>query len=125
MANNTSGQQIRIPNLPTGPITDANGMPTGDELTFRQALITLLQQFMGTEGLVMPSQDAANVTTIQNNTTTTPGATPSTTYTCQFGTLLYIPSTTTYPASPNDSVVVAMNDGTVNQAPVFKTITVS
>lgn len=116
---------IRIPNLPSGRMVDANGMPTEEELTFRQALLTLLQDLFGSEGLVMPSQSQANVTAIQNNQAQAQGSATGSVYTCQFGTMLYIPSTAIYPTSPNDSVVIAMNDGTVNQAPIFKTVTVT
>lgn len=110
---------LRVPNLPLGKIVDENGMPTDDELTFRQALVTLLQKLFGNEGVVMPSQPQANVTAIQNYTN------PQGQKTCQFGTIIYIPSTTAFPAAPNDSLVVAFNDGTAAQEPVFKTITVT
>ena len=90
MANqNISRNNIRIPNLPMGKIVDANGMPTDDEMTFRQTLLTLLQQFIGNEGLVMPSQTQSNIALIQNNTAQAQGATPSFTYTCAYGTMIY------------------------------------
>lgn len=114
---------IRIPNLPIGRWADENGMPTDDFLTFMQGLLTQLQLLMGNEGLVSPSQDTANMTIIQDNTTV-PFIGGPVTYTCQFGTFLYIPSTTTFPVAPNDSLMVSMNDGTVDQAPIFKTVQV-
>jgi hypothetical protein len=36
--------------------------------------------------------------------------------------MLYVPSTAVFPAVPNDYFIVAMNDGTVNQAPEFKQV---
>lgn len=116
----------RIPNIPGGAIVDAQGKPTAEELFFRQALLTLLQKLMGEEGLVMPQQDAANVLTIAAHKQENPGtAAPGSTYICAFGTMIYQPSTAIYPAAPNDLFLVAMNDGTVNQAPKFKTVTVT
>ncbi len=100
---------IRIPNLPLGPIVDKNGNPTAEELTFREALLGLLQTNFGPEGCVVPTQTAANITTIQNNTNSQ-GA-----YTCQFGTFLY--------DSTNNVVKFTINDG--SGAPVFKTVTFS
>ena len=41
MSNNNP--VIRIPNLPIGQIVDENGNATDDELSFRHALITSLQ----------------------------------------------------------------------------------
>lgn len=122
---NVPFEPIRIPTLPVGKIVDENGNPTDDEIQFRQALITLLQNVLGEEGLIMPSQNSASVTLIQNNTQEVPGASDSPVYTCQFGTMIYRPSTTKFPVAPNDAVLVSMNDGTVNQAPIFKTITVT
>lgn len=115
---------VRIPNLPSGRMVDENGMPTEEELTFRQALLTLLQDLFGPEGLVMPAQNQANVTAIQNNQAQAQGASDSLVYTCQFGTFLYIPSTSSDPTMPNDSVVVSMQNG-VDGAPLFKTVTVT
>jgi hypothetical protein len=114
--------RVRIPNLPLGPLVDKDGKATPEEMTFRQGLLTLLQTIAGNEGLVAPSQNAANVTLIQAGATNTPGATPSTSYSCAFGTMLYVPSTAVFPAVPNDYFIVAMNDGTVNQAPEFKQV---
>lgn len=79
---------IRVPNLPVGKIVDDNGNSTDDELTFRQALITSLQNNFGNEGVVIPSQtnDAAPdnfINQIQNNQL------PNGEYTCGFGRFLY------------------------------------
>lgn len=111
--NNTSGQQVRIPNLPVGPIVDANGMPTGEELTFRQALLSLLEQFMGTEGLVMPGQTTSDINTIVANTNNTEGAT-GTVYTCNPGTFLY-------DTTDNSIKVTVMSGG----QPMVKTVTIT
>jgi hypothetical protein len=104
---------IRIPNLPTGAIVDSKGMPTSDELFFRQALLTLLQNALGPEGLVIPSQTSTDITIIQNNTNDTQGS-PTTVYTCQPGTFLY--------NSTNNTVQVAI---LVAGVPTFKTVTVT
>lgn len=123
MANqNIQRNKVRIPNLPMGPLVNDKGYPTDEELTFRQALLTLLQEIAGDEGLVMPSQPSTNVTTIQNNTQQTPGTSPATSvYTCAFGTMIYdvnddIPA----PHPLKDEVVVAVNDGTGK--PIFKQV---
>lgn len=118
---NIERNTIRIPNLPMGPLVDKDGMPTDEEQTFRQALITLLQTFMGDEGLVMPVQDPASVTQIQNNTEQTPAGTygtPIVTATCALGTMLYSQATSYL----NDQVVVAVRaDNTYpTSTPLFK-----
>ncbi len=74
---------MNIPNLPVGEIVDENRNPTDSELTFRQNLVSELQSKAGEEGLVVPSQSAANITTIVANQL------PDLSYTCLAGTLLY------------------------------------
>jgi hypothetical protein len=117
---------VRIPNLPTGPVVDENGMPTDQETSFRQALLALLETFLGDEGLVMPSQDAADVTIIQNHTEVTPAGTygtPITTYTCAYGTMLYeVNDDAPTPDPLKDEVVVAVNDGATPNKPVFRQV---
>lgn len=112
--------KVRIPNLPIGRIVDDNGKPTDDELTFRQALLTLLEQIVGTEGLVMPQQPTTNITTIQNAKSTIPvgnsGAVDQT-YTCAFGTMIY--DTTLGVAK------IALEDPLHSGIPVFHEITTS
>ncbi len=118
-------QPIRVPNLPIGKMVDENGMPTAEEQMFRQALMTLLQTNFNNQGVVIPSQTQADLLIIQNNVVTkqSPSSTDTIeSYSCKFGTLLYKPSTTAYPTAPNDYLAVSMDDGTVNQAPVFKRI---
>lgn len=116
-------QPIRVPNLPIGKMVDENGIATPEEQMFRQALLTLLQTAFNNQGVLVPSQTAADVLKIQNNVVTKQsGSTTLTSYSCQFGTILYSPSTATYPALPNDFLAVSMNDGTANQAPLFKHI---
>lgn len=111
----------RIPNLPIGPIVDSNGQATDEELTFRQALLSLLQDFVGNEGLVMPKQNSADVTIIQNNTAQAQGATPNFVYTCQYGTLLYDVNDDSPNVHPlKDEVVVAVNNG--SDVPIFKQV---
>jgi len=101
---------IRIPNLPIGQIVDENGNATDDELTFRHALITQLQDNFGAEGCVIPSQTAANILIIQNNTDVQGN------FTCQFGTMLY--------ESDTGLVKIAIEDPLGSGIPVFHTITV-
>ena len=125
---NIQRNRIRIPNLPMGPLVDQNGMPTDEEQTFRQALITLLQTFIGDEGLVIPTQDEASELLIQNNTEETPAGTygtPIVTYTCALGTMLYvIPDPNDY---THDKVVVAVRNSNdyPDSAPLFKTVTLT
>ena len=108
----TDIQNIRIPNLPIGPLVDDKGMPTSEELAFRQALITSLQQNFGNEGLIAPSQNAANATTIQNNQVINQ-ATGVAEKTLVPGTLLYDTTTNTLLVS----ILVA-------GVPTFKTVVV-
>ncbi len=114
MANqNIESKTIRIPNLPTGKIVDESGMPTSDEIFFRQALLSLLQNVLSDEGLVMPSQTTSNITIIQDNVVINPGVS-GTEYTCLPGTFIY--------NSTNDTVQVSVLVGDV---PTFKTVTVT
>lgn len=95
MTNYDTQYPVRVPNLPLGKIVDDNGYPTPEELTFRQALVTLLQTLFGNEGLVMPTQTTTNITSIVGNTALTPGAT-ATTYTCLPGTMIYNSTNNTF-----------------------------
>lgn len=111
--------QIRIPNLPSGKIVDENGMPTDAELTFRESLLSLLQQIAGAQGLVMPQQTTADIHAIQINQQTTQigninSGSSISTYTCQPGTFLY--------DSDTNKVMVAVLVGTT---PTFKEVTVT
>ncbi len=92
-------QDVRVPALPMGPITDKEGNPTDNELLFRTQLITSLQKNFNNEGLIAPTQTnlladpiAVNnfhIRQIQNARipdpiTFAPGA-----YSCGFGRFLY------------------------------------
>ena len=105
---------IRIPNLLAGKMVDDKGYPTDDEKTFRQVLITSLQKNFGDEGVVLPSQSAANILTIQNNNYIDQ-ATGLTVYSCQYGTMLY--------NSTANSIMIAVNKG--SGQPVFRTVTLT
>lgn len=111
---------VRIPNLPMGQIVDSNGRATDEEMTFRQALLTLLEQIAGNEGLVMPQQPTANITKIQNATIQTPinnsGSSVST-YTCAFGTMIYDTTTREFK--------VAVESGSGTGIPTFKVVTIT
>lgn len=98
---------IRIPNLPTGPLTKQDGYPTDDELVFRQTLVSSLQANFGSEGCVAPSQSSTNITAIQNNVL------PNGQYSCAPGTIIY--------NSTNDTLMVSI---LVAGVPTFKTFTV-
>lgn len=100
---------IRIPNLPIGKITDGEGNPTDDELTFRQGLVTNLQTLFGNEGVVVPTLTAAQITTIEGFTDQQGN------YTCQYGTIVY--------NSTANSIMIAINDGA--GAPQFLTVTLT
>ena len=108
-------QVVTIPNLPSGAMVDKEGFPTSEELNFRQTLITLLQRLVGAEGTVLPTQTAANITIIQNNTVPVYTNPPSTAYTCQYGTSLY--------DSTHNSIRMAVDDGSGN--PIFRTVTLT
>lgn len=98
---------IRIPNLPTGQLVGEDGFATDDELTFRQALVTSLQQNFGSEGCVIPSQTTADIAIIAANLNQAGD------YTTQAGTFIY--DTTT------NQVKVAI---LVAGVPTFKVVTV-
>jgi hypothetical protein len=100
---------IRIPNLPIGKMVDDEGNPTTGELTFRNALVSSLQNYVGNEGLVAPTQLASDITVIQNNQLS------NNEYTCAFGTIIY--------DSTNNSIRIAVNNG--SGAPVFLTVTLT
>lgn len=85
----TTEPVIRIPNLPSGRMVDENGMPTEEELTFRQALLTLLQDLFGAEGLVPPAQTTTNITAIATNQKQAQGASDSLVYTMNPGTIIF------------------------------------
>lgn len=110
-------QNIRVPNLPMGEIVNEDRTASPDELTFRQRLISSLQDNFGDEGLVAPTQTAADIVKIQNNKAINPitGQVSSTDFTCQYGTILY--------NSTANSIMIAINDG--SGAPIFKTVTLT
>jgi hypothetical protein len=80
---------------------------------FMDELINALIAGAGQEGLVSPTQNAANIVTIQNNQTT--GPTGIISPTCDFGTSLY--------NSDANSIMFTINDGSGN--PIFKTVTLT
>ena len=106
---------VRIPNLPSGRMVDENGMPTEEELTFRQALLTLLQNLFGDEGLVPPAQPTTNITAIATNLTQNQGASDPTSYSMAPGTIIYNSSLRT----------LVVNIPTALGVPQIKTFTVT
>lgn len=116
--DNSQTQPVRVPDLPRGQMVDEKGYPTPEELTFRETLLTLLNDILGNTGLVMPQQTGSNIALIQNNTVLAPDAsTPI--YPCQFGTMIY----QTDAMSGATAVKVAVNDGT--GVPTFMTVTLT
>jgi hypothetical protein len=92
---------IRIPNLPMGHIVEQDGMPTDDELTFRQVLVTNLQRLFGNEGVVLPSLAYADIVSIVNAYQNIGGTQR---YTCAPGTLFH----STYdPLEPMSNKILA------------------
>lgn len=111
---------IRVPNLPTGPLIDDKGNATDDELTFRQALITGLQNNFGPEGLVAPTQSNAAapnnfIRQIQNNQIPNPVTGVVDQYTCGFGRFLY--------DSTNNRILVSIDGGA--GVPAFMEVTLT
>lgn len=89
MDNGDTNNSQRIPNLPLGQIADENGFPTEEEKNFRQALITLLQNLFGNEGMVPPSQSATDIAAIAAGTQQVQGAIDSPIFTMQPGTIIF------------------------------------
>lgn len=120
----TNSTIIRIPNLPLGQITDEKGMPTDDELTFRQGLLSSLQKYMGTEGLVAPIQSPDNTTIIQDNMQQINKDPLIEASTCQPGTILYVQHPTDY---TQDKVMIAVRNSNdwPDTPPLFKTVTLT
>ena len=102
----------RIPNFIDTPAVDKDGYFTPEWKAILQQLFTTLLQTIGSEGLVAPTQNAANVAIIQNNATVING---HTIYTCQYGTILYDSTTNTG--------LFSVNNG--SGIPIFKTITLT
>ncbi len=107
--------KIRIPNLPMGKVVDENGFASDDEQTFRQTLISSLQDNFGSEGCVIPSLSASDISIIQNNSYISQTDNVTVIYTCQYGTMVY--NTTA------NSIMAAIDDGTGK--PIFKTVTLT
>jgi hypothetical protein len=89
---------------------DENGNLTSTAQSFFDMLQVLMVQNLGDEGLVMPTQSAADIVVIQDNTEANPNG--LVTKTCEYGTMIY--------DETNNLAKVALNDGTGN--PIFKQI---
>lgn len=117
---------MNIPNLPVAPIVDKDGNATDVELTFRQNLITALQQGAGQEGNVPASlENDATQTSLQKLTTIQNNQNAQGQYTCALGTTLYV---VVDPADyTQDKIVMAVrNDNNYpNSAPIFKQVTLT
>ena len=113
MAGYVQGK-IRIPNLPMGKVVDENGFASDDEQTFRQTLISSLQDNFGSEGCVIPSLSATDIAIIQDNNFVDQ-ATGNTIYSCQYGTLVYNITA--------NSIMAAIDNGAGK--PKFMTVTLT
>lgn len=105
--------QVPIMDFRGSKFVNEDGTLTDVAQSFFDLLTTVLIKNIGQEGIIVPSQSATNITTIQNNMTT--NILLSNSYTCQFGTLLY--------DNTNNFLKVALNNG--SNIPIFKTITTS
>lgn len=77
---------MNIPNFVDMQVIDKDGFFTPEWKIIMQNLIQTLQQNASDEGLVAPTQNAANIGIIEANQIPSP---TGNLYTCQFGTLLY------------------------------------
>lgn len=100
---------MNIPDLPIDPVVDERGFLTDKGKFFFEQLLSQMQTFLGNEGLVAPTQSAANITTIQNNLNIAGQKT------CAYGTIIY--------NSTANSIQIAVNNG--SGSPVFKTVTLT
>lgn len=91
-------------------VVNEDGTFTDVVQDFFDLLVSVLVKTIGDEGLVSPSQNASDITTIQNGTSIGPTGLP--TATCSFGTFIY--------DQTNNLMKVAINDGSGN--PIFKTL---
>lgn len=120
MALDLTPQNIRVPNLPIGRIVDANGEATDDEITFRHALVSSLQNNFGNEGLVAPTQtnDVSPedfIKQIQDNRIPDPVTGAPGEYTCGFGRIIY--------DATNNRMLVSIDGG--GGVPAFMQITLT
>ena len=112
----------RIPTLPIGRMVDENGNPTQQEITFRQTLITNLNNNFGSQGCVVPTQNQAGIDLIVNQIAPNPltGQVPMSggQYVVQFGTILYNSST-------GQIQICVPTSFPGNMTPIFKTVTLT
>ncbi len=102
--------KIPIMDFRGNKFVNEDGTLTDVAQAFFDLLNTVLIKNIGDEGLVSPTQSASDIAIIQNNFTLSP--TGLTTYTCDFGTIVY--------DSTNNKAKVALDDGM--GAPIFKEI---
>ena len=100
---------MNIPNYIDTKIISAGGMWSDEWKFIMQQLIQQLQLNASNEGLVAPTQNATNMTTIQNHQN------PNGDYTTQYGTILY--------NSTDNTIRIAVNNG--SGAPIFKKVTLT
>lgn len=99
----------RVANFLDTPVVNKDGQFTDEWRNIMQQVFQSLQLNFGNEGLVMPTQTDANITTIQNNVDNNGNPT------AQYGTILY--------DSTNNSIRISINNGL--NAPIFKTVTLT
>lgn len=106
---------MNVPNLPVGQIVDKEGYPTDQMLTFLQNLVSGLQNNIGDQSFVLPTQTSAQITTIQNNVIPDPSNSLASLHTCEYGTGFY--------NSTANTITFCINNG--SGLPIFKTVTLT
>ena len=91
-------------------VVNEDGTFTDSVQNFFDSLHSALVAIIGDEGLVMPTQDDDNLSTIETATITSP--TGIVTNKCQFGTMIY--------DSTTNKGMLSLDDGSGN--PIFKQI---
>lgn len=103
--------QIPIMDFRGSKFVNEDGTLTEVSQSFFDLLTTILIKSIGQEGIVSPTQDSASIALIQDNQVSNV-LTGNSSYTCQFGTLIY--------DSTNNKLIVALDDGF--GIPVFKNV---
>lgn len=108
----TAPNAFNVPNVPIDPMYEVKGnqvLLTSVGKNFFEQFISFFFMNFSNEGLVAPTQTAANITTLQNFQNS------NGTYKTQYGTILY--------DSDDNSIRIAINNG--SGIPIFKTVTLT
>jgi hypothetical protein len=106
---------MNIPNFIDCKVVDEKGYFTAEYKIILQQLFTELQANASNEGLVAPTQTAANIALIQSTFAVLSPTNSTPIYNCQYGTILYNETA--------NSIQIAINNG--SNAPIFKTVTLT